>query len=371
MNHQDTKVTKKDESQMNTDEHRCKKSGSYLRSSVFICGFIAACLLGVLGVLVVQISSNNLARLSDEELAARVRERPGDVAAADALGERYVRAGRAREAAGVLAAAAARAPESGTLQNHLGVARAMLGDREAARAAFDRAVALAPELVTARENRARLALDEGNFPTALAQTREAARLAPRDPERQQRLGDLLAQIRDFGGAADAYGAWTRLQPRSFEAKLALGRACTRAERYREAAAALRAAREIERLPLEDAVLLGLALAEAPGGAEDAAEAERLLRAAVASGDTGPEAPYGMGLLAARAGRWNDAVIWFRGAVKADPARERPHYRLARALVRAGRQAEAARELAAYDRLFRRSEQQRARSLAGSLGRGTR
>jgi tetratricopeptide (TPR) repeat protein len=319
---------------------------------------------------VVQFRSNDLSRLSDEALAARVRARPGDVAATDALGERYVRVGRAREAAEVLAAAAARAPGNATLQNHLGVARAMLGDREAARAAFDRAVALAPGLVTARENRARLALDEGDLPTALAQTREVARLRPRDSERQQRLGDMLAQIGDFGSAAEAYGAWARLQPHAVEAQLALGRACVRAERYRDGAAALRAAQAIRALAPEDIVLLGLALAETPEAPANAAEAERLLRAAVAAGSGGPEAPYGLGLLAMRAGQWNDAVAWFRGAVQADPTRERPRYRLARALLKAGRRDEAARELAAYDRLFRRSQQKRAQALANSLRRGS-
>jgi tetratricopeptide (TPR) repeat protein len=332
-----------------------------------ICGFVLVVLLSVLAARVVQHRHVDLARLSDEALAAQVRARPGDARAADALGERYVNTGRAREAAAVLAAAAVRAPENATLQNHLGVAQAMLGDRTAARAAFDRAVALAPDGVTARENRARLALEEGDFPAALAQTREVARLSPRDPERQRRLGDLLAQISDFGGAADAYGAWARLQPGSFEAQLALGQASARAERYQEAGAALRAAQALRPLPPEDEVLLGLSLAESPAGPADTTEAERLLRAAVAEGRGGPEAPYGMGLLAARAGRWDEAVVWFRAAVKADPARERPRYRLARALLKAGRQTEAARELAAYDRLFRRSQQRRARALARSLG----
>jgi Flp pilus assembly protein TadD len=373
MNHQDTKDTKKDwaERPMNADEPRSHKPRSFLGTSVFICGFILLCFLGVLGVLVVQNQRTDLARLSDEALAARVRARRGDVAAADALGERYVNTGRAREAAELLAAAAARAPENATLQNHLGVARAMLGDRKAARMAFDRAVALAPDRATARENRARLALEEGDFPTALAQTREVARLSPRDPDRQRRLGDLLVQISDFAGAADAYSAWVRLQPQSFEAQLALGQASARAERYGEASAALRGAQAMRPLPPEDAVLLGLSLAESPTGAADTAEAARLLHAAVAEGRGGPEAPYGMGLLAARAGRWSEAVVWFRGAVAADPTRERPRYRLARALLKAGRPAEAARELAAYDRLFRHSQQERARTLARSLGQSGR
>jgi Flp pilus assembly protein TadD len=354
---------------MNDRDRTTQRKQSMKPQSVSICGFILLCFLGALGVWVVQNKRADFARLSDEALAARVRARPGDVAAADALGARYVNAGRTREAAAVLAAAAARAPENATLQNHLGVARAMLGDRKAARAAFDRAVALAPDRATARENRARLALEEEDFPTALAQTREVARLSPRDPGRQRRLGDLLVQISDFGGAADAYGAWVRLQPRSFDAQLALGQASARAERYGAASAALRAAQAMRPLPPEDAVLLGLSLAESPTGAADTAEAARLLHAAVAGGRGGPEAPYGMGLLAARAGRWSEAVVWFRGAVTADPTRERPRYRLARALLKAGRPADAARELAAYDRLFRHSQQERARALARSLGHG--
>jgi tetratricopeptide (TPR) repeat protein len=271
---------------------------------------------------------------------------------ADALAKQYVESGRAADAAAVLAKAIARAPGRASLHNHLGVARAMQGDRKGARDAFDRALALDPELAAAHGNRARLALEEGDAAAALRHARAAARLAPGEPERHRFLGDLLAGLHDNAGAADAYAAWAKAEPRARDAHLAWGEACVRAERYLEGARILRAARSLGALTPEARLLLGLALAEAPAGSEDAAEAERLLKETVAARPGEGRALYGLGLLAARDGRWNEAVAWFRGSVAAEPSVERPRYRLARALLKAGRRDEAARELAAYDRLFR-------------------
>jgi tetratricopeptide (TPR) repeat protein len=301
------------------------------------------------------------ARLSTPALEARVRTNPGNTAAADALGERYVKEGRAREAENLLAAAAARDPKDARLQSHLGVARAMQGDRRGARAAFDRAIALDPALTSARENRARLALEEGDLAVALTHTREVARLKPADAGAQERLGDLLSQLRDYPAAATAYAAWARLQPQSATAWSALGAASIRADRFREAVRAYRALGALRALTPEEEAFLGLAIAEAPADDAEAAEAERLLRGAIDRGQSGPAALYGLGLLASRKGRWAEAVLCFRGAVKADPDAERPRYRLARALLKAGRRAEAERELAVYDRLFR---ERRAKAAAG-------
>jgi Flp pilus assembly protein TadD len=316
----------------------------------------------------------DLSRMSTAGLEARVRARPADTAAADALGERYVKEGRAREAELVLASAATRAPNDARLQNHLGVARAMQQDRRGARAAFDRAIALDPALASARENRARLALEEGDLSAALTHTREAARLKPGDPEAQKRLGDLLVQLRDYPAAATAYDAWARLRPSAPDAWSALGMAAVRADRFREAVGAFRELFTLRALTADEEALFGLALAEAPANAEEIVEAERLLRGVIAKDGSSataqpparvdrstPAAPrpvalYGLGLLASRAGRWDEAVVCFRGAVAADESAERPRYRLARALLKAGRRAEAERELAAYDRLFRKRRQ---------------
>lgn len=296
-------------------------------------------------------------RRSEAELAARVAARPDDLRAVEALAKRYVDSDRPREAEALLSEAVARAPDDAKLHNRLGVARAMLGDRKGARAAFDRALVLEPNLASARANRARLAGGAGDMATALPDAREAVRLEPNDPEYQRLLGNLLTEIQDHSGAADAYAAWARLSPRCREAHIAEGFACVRAERYAQGAAALRAARDLGPLEPPEALFLGLALAEAPTTPQDAAEAERLLRGIVAAGqDEGGLARYGLGLLAARANQWNEAVVWFRAAADADPDAERPRYRLARALLKAGRREEAARELAAYDRLFRARRQ---------------
>jgi tetratricopeptide (TPR) repeat protein len=259
----------------------------------------------------------------------------------------------------MLERAIAAAPERAPLHNHLGVARATLGDRNGARIAFDRAIELDPNLASARGNRARLAVEEGDVATGLRHAREAARLAPADGEQQRLLGDLLAALREYSQAADAYYAWARVAPGSHAAHLAWGDACVRGERYAEGARALRAARALGPLPPEESLLLGLALAEAPASPEDTAEAERLLKAA--AGETPPDgrALYGLGVLAARAGRWNDSIVWFRGAVAAEPGAQRPRYRLGRALLKAGRKDEAARELAIHDRLFRAQQSQKA------------
>jgi Flp pilus assembly protein TadD len=318
-----------------------------------VLALLLLCVLGTASAFLVVRRARGPSRLSEAELRARVQARPEDREAVDALARRYVDSGRPREAVTLLAAAVARSPGDAKLQNRLGVARAMLGERQAARLAFTHALALDPGLASAHGNRARLAFEEGDVATALRHGREAARLAPNDPERHRFLGEVLTEIRDYAGAAASFGTWARLQPRSREALAHLGEACVRAGRYAEGAAALRAARTQAPLDANASLLLGLALAEAPRGPEDEAEAQRLLQAAVAAGeDPLGWARYGLGLLASRRGRWNEAVVWFRAASDADPSAERPRYRLARALLKSGRRTEAQAALTDYDRLFR-------------------
>ncbi len=100
---------------------------------------------------------------------------------------------------------------------------------------------------------------------------------------------------------------------------------------------------------------------------DNAEAEGLLREAIARKSDFPEAYFLLGELYSRQQKWIEAVAAYEMAVKLDPENVSAHYRLGLALQRAGQPARAAQELKTYEQLKEKQNQTASEWLARNSG----
>jgi tetratricopeptide (TPR) repeat protein len=134
-----------------------------------------------------------------------------------------------------------------------------------------------------------------------------------------------------------------------DAYLILGHALYRLQRFQEARAALETA--LAAKPDDGFALcyLGLTYAQQPRNAEDERRAQKLLQRATESYNAA-DPWYGLGLLALRQQRVEEAIRQFHRAVAVDPGWETGHYRLAEAYRIAGSERQAAREALAFERL---------------------
>lgn len=173
-----------------------------------------------------------------------------------------------------------------------------------------------------------------------------------DPEgaaRHLRAASQWAMQSQFSAAvAEGRRALAR-DPGAPGAHRILGYAHYRLKRYPEARAALERAVAADPNDPFAACFLGLTYAEHPATETETRRAQQLLEAAVGRYQ-GAEAWYGLGLLALRDGRLEQAIRYLTKAVRTDPGWESGRYRLAEAYRRAGKMADAEREARVFEQL---------------------
>jgi Tfp pilus assembly protein PilF len=221
---------------------------------------------------------------------------------------------------------------------------------------------------------------------AIAIFREAVRLNPSDEQNFLDLGTLLLENRSFGPALELAKRTTDAFPASANALRLLGSIQLASEQFTDAMKTYSRALSLD--PHNIAGILGLAKAQAgagmekealattenasrkfPGNAElelelallllkqgeagdtnSQARAEQLLRAATKHDPALPEPQIQLGELGLRRGEIAVALEHLQNAVKLSPDSARAHFSLARGYRRAGRNEDAAKETALFDKL---------------------
>ena len=164
----------------------------------------------------------------------------------------------------------------------------------------------------------------------------------------------------FTDAVDSFSRALQLDPSSADASIGLARAQFGSGMTQQAEQTLE--RAIANFPNKAPLELELAqllLKQAETGDEGAgARAEQLLKSAVALDDTLAEAHYQLGELELARGQAQRALIHLEKAAKLNPTSAKTHFALSRAFRRLGRNEEAAKQAALYDKLI---EQERSRA----------
>lgn len=190
----------------------------------------------------------------------------------------------------------------------------------------------------------------GKVRAGLALARDTAARYPKSAAAQVMLGFFHGRNQENLAAVEAYKRALALDPAAAEASVGLGIAQTQAGLERDAAATFEAG--LARFP-EDAMhrqaygVLMVKRAEA-GDTQAADRAASLFEEALAMDSRLAEPHYQLGSLALARGDAAEAVRQFEAAARKGLDDARLHYALARALRRAGREAEAEAQL----KLFR-------------------
>jgi len=221
---------------------------------------------------------------------------------------------------------------------------------------------------------------------AIRAFREAIQLDATDEKNFLDLGALLVEQRKLSAALELANRMVSAFPRSADALVLLGSIEFANERFKDAAQTYSRSLQLDR-DNRDAIL-GLAKSQAAAGAQDQAKntleeaiqrfpgkadfemelallllkenegqaspqqarAESLLRSAAKHDPNLAEAQYQLGDLELRRGRTTLAIAHLENAVKISPKSSKLHFSLARAYRRIGRNEDAAKETALYEKL---------------------
>ncbi len=270
------------------------------------------------------------------------------------------------------------APNSAAVQNRLGLARAAVGDRDGARAAFERARVLAPGSATPFVNLARIARSAGDLPTARRMLERAVALVESDGEAWLAYGVVLS---DMGAGQEAAARAAilraaRLTPDAAGPWRAQGDLDLRAGRLNDAVDSFREALQRDAGDTASRTNLGVALARqgerraamvafeevtqrspSTGEAWNGLGAMRLasddptgavgpLQQATVLLPDDPNPPMNLGLALERLQRWDDAARAFRECLRRAPSHEAATRHLAALQPGAGAARRATRATAA-------------------------
>ncbi|MEO5718848.1 MAG: tetratricopeptide repeat protein [Chthoniobacterales bacterium] len=180
---------------------------------------------------------NNLSYLYSEqfndsakaiELAQKARSLdPANPAVADTLGWAAYKGGDYQQALTLLDESATKIGNNPEIQFHVGMAHYMMGQADAARAAFQKAVAATGDFPSKAEAQSRLALltKESAPAGALSagQLEAMTKRQPNDLVARLRLAEAYEKDKDWSKAADAYEAALKINPKLASAALKLAR----------------------------------------------------------------------------------------------------------------------------------------------------
>lgn len=224
---------------------------------------------------------------------------------------------------------------STALEYWMGRAKEAIGDKEAARAAYERAVKIdsgVSELVESYVALTRVLSQEGRHAEAEAAVAQARQRFPQDPRVFRALGELASSRGSFEDAVSNYERALALDPDNIGLKFARGVALRQARRFEEARAALD---EVEKLAGD---YPGLALErgnlfEASGRSD---EALRAYESALAQAPTDPDLKLRVGCGKAQAGMSQDAIRLLNEVMEERPSSAEVSYCLGVAIFKEGK-----------------------------------
>src|SRR5437764_14344065 len=166
---------------------------------------------------------NNLAYIYSEklsnlnraaELARKAHElNPAEPSITDTFGWVLYRQGKYQEAAELLAQSAAKAPDNGEIQFHLGMANYMMGRLDESRAALQKAVAVSDDFPGKDEAKSRLALLSQTGNLSIPDLEKFAKEKSSDPITLMQLGAAYANAGTADKAAQAYEQALQANPK--------------------------------------------------------------------------------------------------------------------------------------------------------------
>ena len=213
---------------------------------------------------------------------------PNDVDVRFLLGHTALLARHYDEAAAAYSEVAAARPNWAAAHGGLGYALLMADQPQRAARAYSRTLELNPDSTLVRYQLARLYAEQGQYREAIAEFEQLVQREPHVPEYPARLADLLIQLEQ--GTGMALGQTSRL-----------------------------------------------------------AEAERILRRAIALDSKAAHPHWSLGMLYARQGRYAEAVPLFEHLLQIAPRDYQAHLFLGHLYQRTGRQADADAQFAAFSR----------------------
>jgi len=252
--------------------------------------------------------------------------------------------------------------QSGEIYRLLGWCREEQRHYQDAVRAFQEAIKLEPTNVTSYLDLGKILLTERRLVPALELTKRTANAFPESSHVFALKGSVELAAALFTDAVDSFSRALQLDPSSADASIGLARAQFGSGMTQQAEETLE--RAIANFPNKAPLELELAqllIKEAETGDEGArARAEQLLQSAVALDDTLAEAHYQLGALELARGQAPRALIHLEKAAKLNPTSAKTHFALSRAFRRLGRNEEAAKQAALYDKL---KEQETSRASA--------
>ena len=242
--------------------------------------------------------------------------------------------------------------QSGEIYQLLGWCREEQRHHQDAVRAFQEAIKLEPTNVTSYLDLGKILLTERRLVPALELTKRTANAFPESSHVFVLKGSVELAAALFTDAVDSFSRALQLDPSSADASIGLARAQFGSGMTQQAETTLE--RAIANFPNKAPLELELAqllLKQAETGDEGAgARAEQLLKSAVALDDTLAEAHYQLGELELARGQAQRALIHLEKAAKLNPTSAKTHFALSRAFRRLGRNEEAAKQAALYDKL---------------------
>jgi tetratricopeptide (TPR) repeat protein len=163
---------------------------------------------------------NNVDRAA--ELARKAHELlPAEASVADTFGWILYRQGKYQEAVTLLQESAAKAPENGEIQFHLGMADYMMGRSDEARAALQKAVSIPGNFAGKDEAKSRLDLLSQSGTLSVADLEKFTKEKPTDPITLMQLGAAYVKAGTPDKAAQVYERALEANPKLGEAALSL------------------------------------------------------------------------------------------------------------------------------------------------------
>jgi tetratricopeptide (TPR) repeat protein len=242
--------------------------------------------------------------------------------------------------------------QSGEIYRLLGWCRQEQHKHQDAVHAFQEAIRLEPMNETNYLDLGEILLREGRTVPALELARRAASAFPDSSRALLMKGSAELAAILYTDAVNSFSGALQIDPANRDATVGLARAQFGAGMTQQAKATLEKAigsfPEQARFKLELAQML---VKEAETGDEGAGtRAEELLKSAVALDDSLVEAHYQLGALALGRGQAQIALIYLGRAAKLNPTSSKIHFALSRAFRRLGKNEEAAKQSALYDKL---------------------
>lgn len=242
--------------------------------------------------------------------------------------------------------------QSGEIYRLLGWCRQEQHHHQDAVHAFQEAIKLEPADEATYLDLGKILLTERRLVPALELTKRTVNAFPDSSGALLLKGSVELEAILFTDAVDSFSRALHLDPTNPEAVIGLARAQFGAGMTQQAKATLERAAssfpEKARFELELAELL---VKEAETGDEGAGlRAEQLLNSAVALDGTLTEAHYQLGELALGRGQGQRALIHLERAAKLSPASAKVHFALSRAYRRLGKNEEAVKQTALYEKL---------------------